>query len=163
MTKGNADRAVELCLSGAVDMSSRTAVISQPGSAASSSPVEEIKLNPLATVVNEFCNMLCLVSSELPERKAIEAMQWWARKAFAAVPDTADASTSDADATHLAMIGLAAANPAELLQALGELLDQIFKSDVPEPSSVFDPVTPPKHCTPNALSRFFSPKRRVTR
>ena len=140
MTKGNVERAVDLCLSGAVDMSSRTAVVSQPGSEPASSPIEEVKLNPLATVISEFCSMLYLVSSDLPETDAIEAMQWWAHKAIATLPDT-DASTSDADAMNRAMIGLAAASPAELLQTLGELLDQIFKTDIPgQSSSVSEPV-----------------------
>ena len=140
MTKGNAERAVNLCLSGAVDMSSRTAVVREPGSGSASSPVE-VKLNPLATVVNEFCSMLCLVSSDLPEGKAIEAMRWWARKAIAAVPDASAASTNDSDAMSQAMVGLAAAAPAELLQALGELLDQIFETDIPGCTSLSEPET----------------------
>ena len=85
--------------------------------------------------------MLCLVSSDLPEGKAIEAMQWWARKAIAAVPDASAVSTGDPDAMSRAMVGLAAASPAELLQALGELLDQIFETDIPGRSSLAEPET----------------------
>ena len=54
-------------------------------------------------------------------------------------PCGVDAS-SDAEAMNRAMIGLAAASPAELLQTLGELLDRIFKTDVPGQTSVSEPV-----------------------
>jgi MoxR-like ATPase len=127
MTSGNVERGVTLLMEGAVDASSRTAVVIDPQSSSAAQDEEENNASILGWAVTEFRSMLHLASSKVPEELAVQAMRDWASSSERET-DQVQTPINETSAMEAAMQRLAQADPAGLLQRLGELLGNTLAS-----------------------------------